>query len=40
MYIYRYNDGEDGEFVSEDPIFHMSSLDKAKNSALKRPKDR
>ena len=40
MYSYRYNDGDDGEFVSENPIFQMSSLDQAKKSTLKRPKDR
>ena len=40
MYIYRYNDGDDGEFVSEDPFFQMSRLDQAKKSTLNRTKDR
>lgn len=40
LYIYRYNDGDDGEIVSEDPTLQMSSLDQAKKSALNRTKYR
>lgn len=38
--MYRYNDGDDGELISEDPIFYMSSLDQAKKGTLNRTKDR